>query len=388
MSAASSRCSSQTSPRFPSPSKRLRRTPGLATPVGFCIESPLVMPAEPPSPLVAWSLAAPGHWLERPSPGCPGPSVWAELAPQDCAAAWVHWGGAPVLPLAGRSRSSTLEFKADADHAVERAGEAERLRVFSGTPSRPAKALPAAAALHSQNPTTPRARRREQTPPRAPLGAETALLRAIRDDDAEKARVALLADPEAISNTFFDVDFEPPLCAAVRWRASAEILELLLHHGADPNAADRHGDTPGLILSRMPGQRKNSFGMPVTNADLGALRLPAVEEQSVWSLKVARLLLNVGARLDEVDDLGCSLSQVAQQAGNEDLALFWQFAREARAAAVMTRALEREQCAGPLGALTHELLGDILSFVLPGACDAPRERPATRLDAPTAKILS
>ena len=74
------------------------------------------------------------------------------------------------------------------------------------------------------------------------------LLRAIELDDTGAIRRALVENPEAASEPFWDHDLEPPLCAAIRCGCRPAIFELLLAHGADASFANIFYQTPVEML--------------------------------------------------------------------------------------------------------------------------------------------
>jgi len=58
-------------------------------------------------------------------------------------------------------------------------------------------------------------------------------------------------DPDSALFPFFDHEVEPPLCYAVKEKCSAEIVRLLLKHGADPEMMNRRNQRPAEILRSM-----------------------------------------------------------------------------------------------------------------------------------------
>jgi ankyrin repeat protein len=88
----------------------------------------------------------------------------------------------------------------------------------------------------------------ESTPNLAEI-AEQALAAPLSNSDAESARVLLTAgaDPRRYRND----DGEPTsvLCAALEAGCAGDLLELLLEHGADPNAPDTDGRTPHQLAT-------------------------------------------------------------------------------------------------------------------------------------------
>ncbi|HEY1368986.1 MAG TPA: ankyrin repeat domain-containing protein [Gaiellaceae bacterium] len=79
--------------------------------------------------------------------------------------------------------------------------------------------------------------------------AEQALAAPISNDDAESVRLLLEAgaDPERYRDD--DGRSTPAVWAALRGGCSAELVELLLVHGADPNAAGPDGRTPHRLAT-------------------------------------------------------------------------------------------------------------------------------------------
>jgi len=100
-------------------------------------------------------------------------------------------------------------------------------------PQKPAFRLP---------PTPCRARR--------PTG-QPSLLRALQLGSVEQVLASLQHNPEAAGDLFWDHDFEPPLCAAVRLECSVDIVRLLLEHGADPHVKNVGGYTPARMLQEL-----------------------------------------------------------------------------------------------------------------------------------------
>lgn len=74
------------------------------------------------------------------------------------------------------------------------------------------------------------------------------LMRALHRSSVDDVRRTLASNPEAIDDFFFDHDFEPVLCAAVRLKCNANVIKLLLKHGADANGTDMHGRTARDLL--------------------------------------------------------------------------------------------------------------------------------------------
>jgi len=71
---------------------------------------------------------------------------------------------------------------------------------------------------------------------------------ALKRASDEKVQEALRKEPEAARIPFFDHRWEPPLCAAIRFNCSSNIIKQLLDHQSDPNMCDAEGRSPLVIL--------------------------------------------------------------------------------------------------------------------------------------------
>jgi hypothetical protein len=136
----------------------------------------------------------------------------------------------------------------------------------------------------------------------------------------------LVKKPEAASTVFFDHDWEPPLCCAVRINCGADIVELLIKHGADVNATDMHGRTPLTILSS--STKCNDADEEVCEV-LGIAPLPfmqpSVRDTIINdSLAVAEVLARAGANPSLPDDEGNYPCDLASACGNDHLVRFWE----------------------------------------------------------------
>mmetsp|Transcript_19650 Transcript_19650/g.45715 ORF Transcript_19650/g.45715 Transcript_19650/m.45715 type:complete len:263 (+) Transcript_19650:78-866(+) len=86
---------------------------------------------------------------------------------------------------------------------------------------------------------TPRSGKRQPATPTAPRrSAEPPLMKAIEacvpsDHKVNTIQAILVLDPEAAARPFEDFDFELPLCHAVQCGCNAQVIRLLLCHGAD-----------------------------------------------------------------------------------------------------------------------------------------------------------
>jgi hypothetical protein len=105
-------------------------------------------------------------------------------------------------------------------------------------------------------PRTPAPKKPAFRLPPTPCRARTkipqpSLLRALQLKSMEQVLAILQHDPEAPRELFWDHDVEPPLCAAVRLECSADIIRLLLEHGADPHVKNARGYTPARMLQEL-----------------------------------------------------------------------------------------------------------------------------------------
>jgi len=130
------------------------------------------------------------------------------------------------------------------------------------TPANPASDSDDALATP---PSTPRRLAEDptvcKTPPVAPVRSKPPpLLHGIDEPQLRRCGRALLEEPESARTPFWNHDVEPPLCAAVRLFCSAEIISLLLVHGADVNCEDFHGLSPLTVLrsSRLEAAQTSS----------------------------------------------------------------------------------------------------------------------------------
>jgi len=91
------------------------------------------------------------------------------------------------------------------------------------------------------------------TPPPAPriIRPSPSLREALLANSEKQVHEALMDDPDSVHLPFFDHETEPPLCCALKHKCSAEIVRLLLEHGADPEMTDRQNQGPADILRSM-----------------------------------------------------------------------------------------------------------------------------------------
>lgn len=194
-----------------------------------------------------------------------------------------------------------------------------------------------------------------------------ALLRCLRssrffqDDGLEQVRACLAAEPEAASQFFFDCDFEPVLCCAVRLGCGPKIVRELLRHGADAAACEISGYTPLTLLASLPSAKKKESS---TVADtLSWFTFPhslLIDEHAAYSarsralvrdrVEVARLLIEGGVNPKALDGGRRSPVAIAEEAGNMELARFIEYYREVQAGIVLLRA--------------QPFAGDVLQVVL------------------------
>lgn len=178
-------------------------------------------------------------------------------------------------------------------------------------------------------PSTPRSSTSispQSTPPGAPRAAPPPpLLAALRMGSLEQVRHAVEKDPQAAASVFLDHDWEPPLCAAVRLGCDAEIIELLITHGADVNAADIHGRTPLTILSScQPMCNENDLSDSVPLPSAMSSYFQHVQDNAIkQDLRIANVLTESGADPRLPDERGKCPCELALAYGNNHLVELW-----------------------------------------------------------------
>jgi len=175
----------------------------------------------------------------------------------------------------GSSRDSVPEFSLCMRQFLEGHPGGPRSSALSGetvleveTPSTTSE-----EAAEITPPSTPRKdtyRPYTSSPPPAPK-QETATLfmKALNSNDADRLLQALVQDPDAARIPFLDHKVEPPLCFALKHKCSANIVRLLLQHGADKEIKDLEGKSPADILRSIRKEKRNAatFYYP----DIGAI---------------------------------------------------------------------------------------------------------------------
>lgn len=106
----------------------------------------------------------------------------------------------------------------------------------------------------SLSPRTPRTTRRaDAKTPRAPKKLEPTPLMAALQERHRKDQASLIQDilsknPDEACLPLWDHDCQLPLCYAVRLGCSAEVIQILLEHGADVQASEHDGKTAMTLL--------------------------------------------------------------------------------------------------------------------------------------------
>jgi len=195
------------------------------------------------------------------------------------------------------------------------------------------------------------------SPPPAPRVHHNQLMRAMESGAIAQVRAALEANPDSARSMFFDCEFEPVLCCAVRLRCSTEIFALLLAHGAETQAANKCGQSPLTLLA---SREMRMFP-----------RCKASSRHQSWSLQVARLILQAGASPNAHDAKGRLPADVARLSKNEGLAQFFDFFHEAQACTLLQSAKT-----GFFECLTPDVVQIICTYLAPpdfGEPSAPPE---------------
>jgi len=88
-------------------------------------------------------------------------------------------------------------------------------------------------------------------------------MRALEKMSSEHVYAALEKSPNAAQELFWDHEFEPPLCCAVRCECDTAIMNMLLEHGADPEVSNAMGLTPAQLLGQQPRMMPMSWHQEV-----------------------------------------------------------------------------------------------------------------------------
>jgi hypothetical protein len=140
---------------------------------------------------------------------------------------------------------------------------------------------PLVKAVASVAPSTPRqnSSRFPTTPPAAPRDESMPMLmRALKANSTTLVQNAIEAEPDVARFPFWDHEVEPPLCFAVRQNCSADIIDMLLLHGAELDAKDLQGRSPADILTSMRMVRNASTDFGAIENLLG---VPAAELRNI-----------------------------------------------------------------------------------------------------------
>jgi len=170
--------------------------------------------------------------------------------------------------------------------APEAESEAQALSPSPTTPRQGSLGKPAAPM---SPPQSPKQGPRHIATPGAPKKERPELMRVLQlairgqEDNLDKVRALLALDPDAAVLPFFDYNMEPPLCCAARCECSAEVIELLIEHGARVEDVNSKGQSPLDVL------RSRRRALP-------AFGLGAAEAGPNMACAVERVLLEVGAR--------------------------------------------------------------------------------------------
>jgi ankyrin repeat protein len=121
------------------------------------------------------------------------------------------------------------------------------------------------------------------------------LLDALDSDDANQFQLALANDALDINRR---IDGESLLCRAVK-RGSIDIVRLLLRVGADPNLRDKWKDQPLILASSSPEITRLLLEHGSDVHARGSLTETALMKSK--SIDVSQVLLEYGARIDELD---------------------------------------------------------------------------------------
>jgi len=206
-------------------------------------------------------------------------------------------------------------------------------------------------------------------PPRArKAAAQPPLLRALRACSLPLVQSALKEDPEAANGIFWDHRCDPPLCVAVRLRCGADIVKLLLEHGADPVLTDRQGKTPLRLLAERSHRPEllQMTDMPqlpfLRTKSFIAARDPSLAKDAEEDiLAVAKMLVRYGADPLCLDSSGKSAADVALSEGSNRLAAYLQRLQASRLMAELS--LANMSGSGDLAIFPECLVSRFVSFL-------------------------
>jgi hypothetical protein len=188
------------------------------------------------------------------------------------------------------------------------------------------------------------------------------------DKGVQEVQRCLSANPEATSQFFFDCDFEPVMCFAVRSACAPQIVKVLLEHGAEADACNAAGHSPLTLLAAsspilMSGpENEAGLGVCWQSQMLSAACIEAKQLQLQFRKEVCGLLIQA---MKESDRSLRSAVEVAKASGNHDLAGFMEHHLEIKGALLLVRAQLRDSGPFPLGPLSEGDLHVVLEHLLP-----------------------
>lgn len=265
--------------------------------------------------------------------------------------------GAPVLPplaLKGpESPDSRTSLKSSRSLPATPSLSRSQSFLAAQTPKRRALTEPA----------TPQAVRRcLDTPPAAPRSHEHSLTKLLKTNNVEQVRSFLKCRPQAVSQFFWETNYQPVLCAAIKAGCGASMMQLLLENGADVAAVDTSGYTALTLLAAScphalcdeqpnfhPFAALDPFGfIQQVAAEASAAQLQRFRR----NIDVARVLIAAGLRPEAPDVKGRTAVEIAKGKDNKGLVKF------------LENFLEVQACAELMRAQSSPISGDVLHLVM------------------------
>jgi hypothetical protein len=152
-------------------------------------------------------------------------------------------------PRNDTDKTSTLEIPHADVHVDAMVKDVHQLTELTSRGDEPVESAPGTPRPHIRS-NTPPPKVHQMTPPALMRRAPPPLLKALRENSVEKVCSVLQNNAGAASEPFWDHRAELPLRAAIRMKCNAQIVRLLLEHGASVEEVGGSGLTAVDMLNR------------------------------------------------------------------------------------------------------------------------------------------